>query len=225
MNYDPNQPSQYPNQGQYGGGYAPQSQPTTDPYSGQQYGQPGQPGYQQPYDQQQGPYGQQGYQQPYGQPGYQQPPYGQQQQGPYGQQQQGSYGQQGYQQPYGQQQSPYGAPGVTGWARVMDPNAAAGFSYIFGWVTGLIFFLMEKQNRFVRFNAMQSILFSLAYIVLAVFISIVTFVLPFLWFLGNLAFLGMIVVVVILMLNAFQGKYFKLPVIGDYAERYANPTV
>jgi uncharacterized membrane protein len=221
MSYDPNQPSQYPNQGQYGG-YAPQSQPTTDPYSGQQYGQSGQPGYQQPYGQpQQGPYGQP-QQGPYGQP--QQGPYGQPQQGPYGQQQQSPYGQPGYQQPYGQQQSPYGAPGATGSTMGMDQNVAAGLSYIFGWLTGLIFFLMEKQNRFVRFNAMQSILFSLAYIVLAVFISIVTFVLPFFWFLGNLAFLGMIVVSVILMVNAFQGKYFKLPVIGDYAERYANPT-
>jgi uncharacterized membrane protein len=226
MSYDPNQPSQYPNQGPYGG-YAPQSQPTTDPYSGQQYGQPGQQGYQQPYGQQQGQPGQQGYQQPYGQQqgqpgqqGYQQP-YGQQQ-GPYGQQgYQQPYGQQGYQQPYGQQQSPYGATGST---MGMDQNVAAGLSYIFGWITGLIFFLMEKQNRFVRFNAIQSILFSLAYIVLAVFISVVTFVLPFLWFLGNLAFLGMIVVSVVLMVNAFQGKYFKLPVIGDYAERYANQT-
>ena len=203
MNYDPNQPSQYPNQGQYGG-YAPQSQPTTDPYSGQQYGQPGQPG-QQGYQQ---PYGQQGYQQPYGQQGYQQP-----------------YGQQGYQQPYGQQQSPYGAPGVTGSTMGMDPNVAAGLSYLFGWVTGLIFFLMEKQNRFVRFNAMQSIMLSGAYIVFLIFVSIVSEVLPFLGFLNGLASLGMLVMWVILMVNAFQGKYFKLPVIGDYAERYANPTV
>ncbi len=208
MNYDPNQPnqpSQYPNQGQYGGGYAPQSQPTTDPYSGQQYGQPGQPGYQQPYGQQQGPYGQQG---------YQQQPYGQQQQGPYGQQ-----------PPYGQQQNPYGAPGVTGSTMGMDPNVASGLSYVAGWVTGLIFFLLEKQNRFVRFNALQSIMLSGAYIVVVIFISIISGVLPFLGFLNGLATLGMFVMWIILMVNAFQGKYFKLPVIGDYAERYANPTV
>ena len=41
----------------------------------------------------------------------------------------------------------------------MQPNIEAGLSYVLGWVTGLIFFLMEKQNRFVRFHAMQSILF------------------------------------------------------------------
>jgi uncharacterized membrane protein len=206
MSYDPNQPSQYPNQGQYGG-YAPQPQ-STDPYSGQQYGQPGQQYGQTGYGQQQDPYGQQGYQQPYGQQGYQQP-----------------YGQQGYQQPYGQQQSPYGAPGVTGSTMGMDPNIAAGLSYIAGWVTGLIFFLLEKQNRFVRFNAMQSIMLSGAYIVLLIFISILSGVLPFLWFLSSLVTLGMFVIWIVLLVMAFQGKYFKLPVIGDYAERYANPTV
>ena len=191
MSYDPNQPSQYPNAGQYGG-YAPQPQ-STDPYSGQpgqQYGQPGQ---------QQGPYGQPGYQQPYGQPGYQ--------------------------QPYGQQQNPYGAPGASGSTMSMDQNVAAGLSYIFGWVTGLIFFLMEKQNRFVRFNAMQSIILSATYIVLLIFVSVVTAVVPALWFLSSLINLAMFVLWIILLVNAFQGKYFKLPVIGDYAERYANPAV
>jgi uncharacterized membrane protein len=107
----------------------------------------------------------------------------------------------------------------------MDQNVAAGLSYIAIFVTGLIFFLMEKQNRFVRFHAMQSILFSAAYIVLAIFIGIVTFVLPFFWFLGSLLYLAVFVIWIILLVNAFQGKYFKLPVIGDYAERYANPAV
>jgi len=199
MSYDPNQPSQYPNPGQYGG-YTPQPQ-SSDPYSGQ----PGQPGQQ---------YGQPGQQ--YGQPGQQ-----------YGQpsQQQGSYYQPGYQQPYGQQQNPYGASGANGSTMGMEPNIAAGLSYIVGFVTGLIFFLMEKQNRFVRFHAMQSIIFSAIWIVLSTFISMLSEVVPFLWYLGNLVNLGFLIVLIILLVNAFQGKYLKLPVIGDYAERYANPSV
>ena len=202
MSYDPNQPSQYPNPGQYGG-YAPQPQ-STDPYSGQQYGQPGQ---------QYGQYGQQ-----YGQPGqqYGQPGYGQQQ---------GAYYQPGYQQPYGQQQNPYGAPGANGSTMSLEPNIAAGLSYIFGWVTGLIFFLLEKRNRFVRFNAMQSILLSVVFTVFWIFISMVSAILPFFWYLNDLVSLGMFVTVIIMLVNAFQGKYFKLPIIGDYAERYANPTM
>ena len=107
----------------------------------------------------------------------------------------------------------------------MSPNVAAGLSYVLGWVTGLIFFLMEKQNRFVRSNAMQSIILSAAYTMFYIFISIASAVLPFLGYISGLVSLGMFVIWIILLVNAFQGKYFKLPVIGDYAERYANPPI
>ncbi len=198
---DPNQPSQY-------GGYSPppsQPQPT-DPYSGPQAGQ--QAGYGQ-----QGGYGQQQSGQQYG--GYQQP-------------------QGGYQQPG--QQGPYGAPpsgtqsplGPTSMG--MEPNVEAGLSYVLLWVTGLIFFLMEKQNRFVRFHAMQSILFfgglSIINIILTVIggfgvpgVGILTFFAG--WAVGIVGLVGYIV----LLINVFQGKYLMLPIVGDYAEKYANQGV
>ena len=101
------------------------------------------------------------------------------------------------------------------------------WSYIAGWVTGLIFFLMEKQNRFVRFNAMQSIIFFASYSVFLVVVSMLTAVLPFalsgvLSCVSGLVGLGVFVMWIILLVNAFQGKYFKLPIIGDYAERYVR---
>ena len=201
---DPNQPSQY-------GGYSPppQSQQPppqpTDPYSGQQ------PGYGQQYGGQQ-PGGQQQY-------GGQQP----------GGQQYGNYQQGGYQQG-GYQQGPYGVPpgtqsplGPTSMG--MSPNVEAGLSYLFGWITGLIFFLVEKQNRFVRFHAMQSILFFGGLTVISIIlgfiggfagIGLLTGLLT--WLVDVVGFVGWI----ILLINGFQGKYFKLPIIGDYAEKYAN---
>ncbi len=204
---DPNQQGQYPNQGY--GGYTPPQQPQpTDPYSGQQYGQQGsygqQGGYQQPgtgYGQQQ--YGQRG--------GYQQPGTG------YGQQQYGPQG--GYQQQYGQ-------PGAEGPTTIgLTQNVAAGLSYVFGWVSGLIIFLTEKQNRYVRFNAMQSILFSGSLTVLSILFEVLLR-LPFISILACIAWplIGVVFFVgwIVLMINAFQGKYFKLPIIGDYAERYTD---
>jgi uncharacterized membrane protein len=191
MSYqDPNQQSQYPNQGQYGGytGYTP----PTDPYSGQagQTGYGSQPGY--------------GQQQQYGQPQY-----GQQQQ--YGQPQ------------YGQPQ--YGTPSPAGTSTGLSQNVAAGLSYILGiipligWIPGLIFFLLEKQNRFVRFHAMQAILFFGGIAILSIIIGLLPFGLSHLNFLvGLISFVGWIV----LMIMGFQGKYFKLPIIGDYAEKFAN---
>ena len=199
---DPNQPSQY-------GGYTPppsQPQPT-DPYSGPQAGQ-------------QAGYGQQG-------------GYGQPQSGQYGgyQQPQG-----GYQQPGGYQQGPYGAPpsgtqsplGPTSMG--MQPNVEAGLSYVLTWVTGLIFFLMEKQNRFVRFHAMQSILFFGGLTVINIILNVIgSFGVPGLWYLTSLLSwaVGIVGLVgyIVLLINAFQGKYFKLPIVGDYAEKYANQGV
>jgi uncharacterized membrane protein len=107
----------------------------------------------------------------------------------------------------------------------MQPNVEAGLSYVFGWVTGLIFFLMEKQNRFVRFHAMQSILFSGGLTVIWLILRVFS-VIPVLGFFAFLLWLVVIIIgivgYIILLINAFQGKYFKLPIIGDYAEKYAN---
>ena len=194
---DPNQPGAYQGQpSQYG---APTPPPPNNPYPGgyQQQGQQG--AYQQPPSQQA----------PYQQP----PAYGQQQYG-------------GYQQPYGAGTSAQGPTSMG-----MSANTAAGLSYLVGWITGLIFFFGEKQNRFVRFNAMQSILLYVAltiiYIVLSVLGTALLFtggwavVVLLTWLVG----IGGFVLWIILMINAFQGKYLKLPIIGDYAERFSAPTM
>jgi uncharacterized membrane protein len=195
---DPNQPGVYSGQpGQYS---APVPPPTNDPYSGGQGG----------YQQQQG-----GYQQPpYQQAPYQQPPV-------YGQQQYG-----GYQQPYGAASSANGPTSMG-----MQANTAAGLSYIAGWITGLIFFFGEKQNRFVRFNAMQSILLYAAVTVIYIILGVLGGALLFsglygiVILLNSLVGIGAFVLWLILMINAFQGKYIKLPIVGDYAEKFATPTM
>ena len=109
----------------------------------------------------------------------------------------------------------------------MQPNIEAGLSYVLGWVTGLIFFLVEKQNRFVRFHAMQSILFFGGLTVIRIILSFINFFdLPFLGLLTGLIWLAIgiigLVGYIILLINGFQGKYYKLPIVGDYAEKYAN---
>ncbi len=104
----------------------------------------------------------------------------------------------------------------------MQPNIEAGLSYVGIWITGLIFFLMEKQNRFVRFHAMQSILFFGGLTVIRIILGVVGFI-PVL---GGLAWaaVGIIGLVgyIVLLINGFQGKYYKLPIVGDYAEKFAN---
>jgi uncharacterized membrane protein len=203
MSYqDPNQ------QNQYGGYSAPQSDPSSGqpPYGQSQppYGQPQQP----PYGQPQPPYGQP-QQPPYGQP---QPPYGQPQP-PYGQSQP-PYGQQ--QVPYGQQQ--YGMGNSNDTSMGLAQNVAIVVCYALGWVSGLIVFFVEKKNRLVRVHAMQSILLFGGVGILDVILGNIPFIGGVVYLLGLAAFVGWI----ILLINAWQGRYFKLPIIGDYAEKFTK---
>ncbi len=97
----------------------------------------------------------------------------------------------------------------------IDANVAGLLSYLGGFVTGIIFFILEKKNRFVRFHAMQSLM---TFGALAVFQIAVGF-LPFLQFILPLLSIAGFVLWVILMVKAYQGEMFKLPVVGDMAEQ------
>lgn len=103
----------------------------------------------------------------------------------------------------------------------IKPNVAALLSYVLGWVTGLIFFLIEK-DKFVRFHAMQSmILFgglTLLNIVISMLLGMTGFYFNF-YFIFRLIWLAAVVLWIVLMIKAYQGEKFKLPVIGDIAEK------
>jgi len=92
----------------------------------------------------------------------------------------------------------------------LDENVAGLLCYIAGWVSGLVFFLIEKDSKFVKFHAMQSIITFVAVVILA-FIPIIN------WVIGVLA----LVLWIVLMIKAYQGEKFKLPVIGDLAEKWS----
>jgi len=119
----------------------------------------------------------------------------------------------------------------------MAPNVAAGCAYIVTWITGLIFFLSEKQNKFVRFHAMQAIC-------LGVLAAALGFVYSFVIAgaaatamaspnaaAGGMGIMGMIFMLiwlafvilwVICLIQAFGGKWFKIPVIGDLAMKWSG---
>ena len=94
-------------------------------------------------------------------------------------------------------------------------NVAGLLTYLLGWITGVVFLLIEKDNKFVRFQAMQSVVvfvpITIAWVVFG-FIPVVGGILNLLLSLISL------VLWLVLMYPAFQGNYFKLPKAGDYAE-------
>lgn len=111
----------------------------------------------------------------------------------------------------------------TGSSTGLEANVAGLLCYVLGWITGLIFFLLEKENEFVRFHAMQSTVtfgaFTAVFIVLSILkwlplIGVLFLVLEVLA--GILAF----VLWVVLMVKAYQGERYKLPRVGDFAEKY-----
>jgi len=119
----------------------------------------------------------------------------------------------------------------------LDENIAALLSYLLGWVGGLIFFLIEKDSRLVRFHAMQSILLSAVAAVVGFVLWILSLILAIIgsaladalgalvWILAMLVFcvfgLALLVGAILCMVKAFQGQYFKLPVIGNFAEKFS----
>ena len=98
----------------------------------------------------------------------------------------------------------------------IQPNVAALLSYALGIVSGVVFFLIEKENKFVRFHAMQSIIAFGALFVLQIALPIVPFIG---WILAPFVSLLALVIWILSMIKAYQGEMFKLPVIGDIAEQ------
>jgi len=122
----------------------------------------------------------------------------------------------------------------------MDANIAAGLSYIS--VVGLIFYFIEKTNRFVRFHAAQSVLLAIAAIAVEIVFWIVDSIiigatvatnsagavtaglgiatlLGCVGFLLGLAIFGLFIWGLI---AGFTGRFVKFPIIGDIAERWAG---
>ncbi len=149
--------------------------------------------------------------------------------------------------PPGQQQqgygSPYGAPpnapmtpppggdgGPKGKTALggLDANLASALGYPIG-IIALIMVIIEKQNRFARFHALQSLLLIAAWIVIAIVLSILIGILSaissYLGFIGilfPLIWLVWFAALIFCAYKAYQGEWFKLPVIGDMAEKFAN---
>jgi uncharacterized membrane protein len=102
----------------------------------------------------------------------------------------------------------------------MEQNLEGLLCYVLLWVTGIIFLVMEKDNKFVRFHAVQSIIVFGAYTVLAIILSFV----PVVGYIINVILgIAAFILWVILMMKAYQGTMYKLPVAGDLADQYSKP--
>ena len=112
----------------------------------------------------------------------------------------------------------------------MPENIAGALAYFL--IPAIVFLLVEpySRNRFVRFHSVQCIAVYLAAVIVGAVLRILAFVVFFIPLLGPLVVglvsmvvgLGWIVLWVVLVVKALQGEMFKLPVVGDFAERQAD---
>ena len=108
----------------------------------------------------------------------------------------------------------------------MTDNVAGMLAYI-TIIPAIVFLVMEpyNRNRFIRFHSFQSIFFCVAMIAIFIALSIFSFI-PFLGLillpLHLLIWLGSFALWIVLLIKANQGQMWKLPVIGDMAEKQAN---
>ena len=98
----------------------------------------------------------------------------------------------------------------------IQQNVAGLLCYLVWWITGIIFLIIEKDNKFVRFHAWQSI-FTFATITI---IQIILSFIPIIgWILGILVWIGSVILWAMMMYRAYQGKMTKLPIAGNLAEK------
>jgi len=124
----------------------------------------------------------------------------------------------------------------------LDGNLAAALGYPIG-IIAIISLIMEKENRFVKFHALQSILLHVAFIVVAIVVWILGFILliagaaasaatnsgaagglvgmlfGLIWLVVVLGYLGGLIFAAV---KSYQGAEFKLPIIGGIAANFAN---
>jgi uncharacterized membrane protein len=97
----------------------------------------------------------------------------------------------------------------------VDANVAAALSYLLGFVSGIILLVIERENRFVRFHAMQSTMTFLGIVGIDILLQIIPFV-------GVLLVIFLVIPAsailwLLLMYKAYQGEEFKLPFVGPFA--------
>jgi uncharacterized membrane protein len=96
----------------------------------------------------------------------------------------------------------------------LEENVAGFLCYLLGFITGIVFLVVEKKSSFVKFHAMQStITFLGLFVIMGVlsFIPIVNLLIVPIWILSLIVWL-------ILMVKALRGERYSLPIVGKMAE-------
>jgi len=93
----------------------------------------------------------------------------------------------------------------------LDENVAGLLCYLFGFVTGIIFLVLEKKSSFVKFHAKQSTITFLC-------LFVITLLVGWIPILGTLILIFSLILWLVLMIKALQGKRYGVPIVGKMVE-------
>ena len=98
----------------------------------------------------------------------------------------------------------------------LDENVEGLLCYLLGFITGIIFIIIEKKSRFVKFHAWQST----AAFLLLFLVSFLVGWIPFVYWIFSFV-VGVVTLIlwIVMMYKAYQGEMYKLPIVGDFAEK------
>ena len=98
----------------------------------------------------------------------------------------------------------------------LDENVAAFFCYLLGFITGIVFLVVEKKSSFVKFHARQS---TITFLVLFV----ISFIAGWIPVIGTLILIFSLILWLVLMIKALRGERYSLPVVGKMVEGKSSP--
>jgi uncharacterized membrane protein len=93
----------------------------------------------------------------------------------------------------------------------LDENVAGFFCYLLGFITGIVFLVVEKKSSFVKFHAKQS---TITFLILLV----ISLILGWIPIIGFLVLILSLVLWLLLMVKALRGERYMLPIVGKMAE-------
>ena len=107
----------------------------------------------------------------------------------------------------------------------LDPKVAVLLAYLFSWLGGLIIWIMEKENRFVKWNALQALILGIVQMVAIIIVSVLLGMIPYIgWFFFS--WLGYVlagvcwILAVVAIVMGFSGKTFRIPGVAGLTDKW-----
>jgi uncharacterized membrane protein len=107
----------------------------------------------------------------------------------------------------------------------LDPKIANLLAYLFSWLGGLIIWIMEKENKFVKWNALQALILGIVQMVCIIVVSVILGMIPYIgWFFFS--WLGYVlagvcwILAIVAIVMGFSGKTFRIPGVASLTDKW-----